>query len=158
MHLTKAEAKKITGVEPRKVHYCLWNDGTKDGTRNACSYYHVIECENDEQAKREATNYYKAGRESYHNKTTLYSHLQWEYYQREGDFVPTVFTYTNDKGWSYGYFITRWNLDYKSRIRDIAGKLNCNFYASVKLDSEEPANRDWLTQEVGQIFSKYKPK
>ena len=152
MNITKAQAKKITGRKPRKVHYCLWNDGTKTGKRNACSFYDVIECSTKEEANYKVDELYTKGRETEYNPECLYTHLQYSYFQREGVFVPTVFTYTNDLKWSYGYFVTRWSLDYHSGTSDIAGKLNCNFYSSIKLDSNEPVETRWLVNEIEKII------
>ena len=155
MVMTKAKVKELIGVEPRKVRYCLWNDAER--TRDACALYHVVECDSDEEAKQMAHMFYTSGREEIHNDVTLYSHLRHEYYQRDGVFVPTVFTFISTKmpaSWKarYGYFVTRWSLDYHSGTRDIAGKLNCNFYSIYELDSEEPLNHEHLCTGVDRIF------
>jgi len=158
--MTKAEVKKLIGVEPRKVRYCLWNDAER--TRDACALYHVVECDSEDEAKTKSSMLYTKGREVVHKPECLYTHLQYEYYQREGIFVPTVFTYISEKmpaSWKsmFGIFVTRWALDYKSPICDIAGKLNCNFYSIYELDSEEPLNHIHLCSNVEKIYSKYAP-
>ena len=159
--LTKAKVKELIGVEPRKVHYCLWNDA--ENTRSACELLHVVECKDDEEAEQKAKKFYKEGREVYHNTVTLYSHHRYEYYQREGVFIPTVFTFISTKmpaSWKarYGYFVSRWSLDHHSGTRDIAGKLNCNFYSIKELDSEEHLNDTHLCSGIDRIYSKYAPK
>jgi len=158
--LTLAQAEEITGVAPRKVRYCLWNDAEK--TRDACAWYHVVECENDEEAKRRAVEYYTKGREVVHKPECLYTHLQYQYYQREGVFVPTVFTFISTKmpaSWKarYGNFVTRWSLVKQNTLSDIRGKLNCNFYSIYELDSEKDTNHIHLCSNVERLWSKYPP-
>lgn len=158
MHLTKAEAKAITGAEPRKVHYCLWNDA--ESTRDAVEWLHVVECDDEEDAKRHVNGYYKAGREHFYNEKCLYSYLQHEYYQKTGDFVPTVFVYRSSKFSNslFGYFVTRWTLEErKSHLRDLRGKLNCNFYSIYELDTDRDQKHDHLCSDVEKIWGKYKP-
>ena len=154
-------------MKPRKVLYCLWNDGTKHGTRMACEWLRVIECPDRETADRAAKRLLESGELRVNNKT-LYTHLRNEYYVMDGVFPPTVFVYKSYWGKDkperkqderhcclYGYFLSRWALDadYSGFISRgiIRGKLNCNFYSIEELDTEHPVHDRWLTEQIERI-------
>jgi hypothetical protein len=72
----------------RRVYYCLWNDGTRAGSRYACSTYHVYEFATDGEASSAAI------------------HFRDEVRGGKVPFKPSVFVYISH-GSRFGFFVCK---------------------------------------------------
>ncbi len=114
-----------TTLKKRRVLFCLWNDGTKQGRRVSCYELLVQECASDKEALQAAREYRA---------------------RRHKRFRPALFTYLSaGTDWRFGYTVHRINKRSTSSDR---GNTFVNHHSVTELDSNKPLNTCWMREDL----------